>query len=68
MEAWARPVGNLSAAAATNRLRGGIIMLAVALAGAVVMVYTHLHPMWRAVLLVPFFFAANGFYQGLHRT
>lgn len=43
-------------------------MLAVALAGAVVMFYTHVHPLWRAVLLVPFFLSANGFYQGLHRT
>ena len=68
MAAWADESGNLSPVAASKRLRGGVIMLAVGLALAVVLVKAQLHVGYRALLFVPFLFAANGFYQGLYRT
>jgi hypothetical protein len=61
-------LGNLSPAAATKRLRGGVIMLTVGLAMAVALVKLETHPAARALLFVPFLLAANGFYQGLYRT
>lgn len=42
--------------------------LAVALAAAVVLAKTGLAASYRLGLVVPFFFAASGFYQGLYRT
>ncbi len=68
LEAWARPIGNLSPGAASARLRAGVIALAVALALGVALVQLQVATPWRMALFVPFFFAASGFYQGLYRT
>ena len=68
MEAWAKPVGNLSPRAASQRVRNGVIMLTIALVVAVLLVKTEVHVAWRALLGLPFFLAANGFYQGLYKT
>jgi hypothetical protein len=68
MEAWSPAAGNLSEEAASRRLRIGILMLAVSLAMAVAMAAFGLRSEWRLALVLPFFFAANGVYQGLHRA
>ena len=68
MEAWATTPGNLSPGAASRRLRAGVAVLGIALICAVVMVNTGVHAGWRALLFLPFFIAASGFYQGLYRT
>jgi hypothetical protein len=68
MEARARAAGNLSPRAANRRLRGAIVLLAVALGLAVGMVQLGLRPEWRLLLAVPFFLSSMGFYQGLFRT
>ena len=67
MEAWANTAGNLSPGAASRRLRLGVIILAIGLIGAVIMTSAAVHPAYRALLFIPFFLAANGFYQGRHR-
>jgi hypothetical protein len=43
-------------------------MLTIALAVAVLLVKTEVHVAWRVLLALPFFMAANGFYQGLYKT
>lgn len=68
MEAFVRPIGNLSPGAASRRLRQGVAMLGLALAVSVALVYVDLHQAWRLLLFLPFFVSANGFYQGLFRT
>jgi len=68
MATWADETGNLSPGAASKRLRGGVVMLAVGLAMAVVFVKAEIHVAYRALLFLPFLLAANGFYQGLYRT
>ena len=68
MESWARPQGNLDVTGTTRRLRFGVIALAVALAIAVVMAKADVSTGYRLWLVLPFFAAANGFFQGLYRT
>jgi hypothetical protein len=68
MEAWAKPFGNLTAGPTATRLRGGVIALALALAVAVTLVYFAVPWGYRLLLFLPFFMAANGFYQALYRT
>jgi hypothetical protein len=68
MEAWARPVGNLSPAAASKKLRTGVAMLAVGLAAAVALAKLEAGWPLRLLLLVPFFLAGNGFFQSLYRA
>lgn len=68
MEGVARPGGNLSPGAASKRLRWAVVMLAVALSGAVAMASAELGHAWRLLLFFPFLMTANGFYQGLYRT
>ena len=68
MEAWARPVGNLSPRAANVRVRYGLFALSLALAVAVALAKVEVRFEWRVLLFLPFFFAASGFYQGLYRT
>jgi hypothetical protein len=68
MEAWARPVGNLSPAAASKKLRTGVMMLGIGLAGAVTMAKLDAPLVLRLLLLVPFFLAANGFFQSVYRA
>lgn len=68
MEAWARPQGNLSARPTATRLRGGVVALALALAVAVALVYFETPWTYRLLLFLPFFVAANGFFQALYRT
>ena len=68
MEVWAQPTGNLSTRAASRRVRNGVIMLTIALVVAVVLAKTHVPVAYRALLGLPFFLAANGFYQGLYKT
>ena len=68
MEAWARPSGNLSARPTAARLRGGVVFLALALILAVALVYAQVPWAYRLLLFLPFFVAANGFFQALYRT
>lgn len=68
METWAKPRGNLTAGPAAVRLRGGVVALAVALAIGVILVYLSVPWGYRLLLFVPFFVAANGFFQALYRT
>jgi hypothetical protein len=68
MESWAKPQGNLDAAGTTRRLRAGVMALAVALGIAVVMAKADVSVGYRLLLFLPFFAAANGFFQGLYRT
>ncbi|MCA9625817.1 MAG: hypothetical protein KC731_42635 [Myxococcales bacterium] len=65
---WVELPGNLSPHAASKRLRSGVIMLAIGLALGVVLVKSDLPIAYRALLFLPFFMTANGFYQGLYRT
>jgi hypothetical protein len=68
MATWAEQPGNLSPVAASNRLRGGVIMLTLGLVMGIIFAKTEIHLGYRALLFLPFFLAANGFYQGLYRT
>ena len=68
MEAWAARAENLSSGASSKRLRGGVVLLGIALMIAVTLVHTGVHPAWRLLLFLPFWAAAQGFYQGLYRT
>jgi hypothetical protein len=60
--------GNLSPLAASRRLRQAVVVLTFALGAAIALVRADVHPAWRALLFLPFFVAASGFYQGLYRT
>ncbi|MBW2522572.1 MAG: hypothetical protein JRI23_00285 [Deltaproteobacteria bacterium] len=68
MEAWAKPLGNLGATPTATRLRGGVVALALALSVAVAVVYFAVPWGYRLLLFLPFFVAANGFFQALYRT
>jgi hypothetical protein len=68
MEAWAQRQGNLTARPTATRLRTGVVALALALALAVALVYFQVPWVYRLLLFVPFFIAANGFFQALYRT
>jgi hypothetical protein len=59
---------NLQDHGQNSRLRMGIVALTVALGAAVLVVQADLPRLWRALLFVPFFFAAFGAWQGLYRT
>ena len=58
---------NVSEEDATYRLRGGIMMLAIALAGAVGLETIDAGPLWRLLLFVPFFLAEYSFFQAVYR-
>jgi len=68
METEAGLVGNLTPRAASKRLLGGMVLLGVALAGAVALHELSLARWWRLTLILPFFLAANGLFMGLYRT
>ncbi len=68
MESWAKPQGNLDVPGTSRRLRFGVIALAVALAIAVAMAKADVSIGYRLLLILPFFAAASGFFQGLYRT
>ena len=63
-----RAAGNLSDEGQNRRLRGGVIALGVALTLAVLMLKLGAPVYLRLLLVGPFFSAANGLFQGLHRT
>jgi len=60
-----RGEGNIGEGPQNARMRAGVIAFVVAIAVSVAMVRSGLHPALRLLLLVPFFFAANGVYMGL---
>ncbi len=68
MDAWARQRGNLSPAAASQRLFSSVFVLGIALVIAVVLAKLAVDWPWRLLLFFPFFLATNGFLQGLYRT
>lgn len=68
MELAADTGRNLTDEDATRRLRGGIVMLAVALMGAAILEKTGASPYLRLALFVPFFFAEYSFFQAIYRT
>lgn len=68
MDAWARPRGNLSPAAASARLRHAVFILSGAIVLGVVMAKLNVDWAWRLLLFFPFFIATNSFLQGLYRT
>jgi len=68
MEAWARPQGNLTAKPTALRLRTGVVALSLALGLAVSLVHFQVAWGYRLLLFLPFFLAANGFFQALYRT
>lgn len=59
---------NLSEGVVTRRLRGGIIMLMVALGLAAAFEVMDAGPITRLWLFVPFFLAENVFFQAVHKT
>jgi hypothetical protein len=61
-----RGEGNIGAGPRDARLRRGVLAFVLALAVAVPLVRSGLHPALRVVLVVPFFMAANGLYMGLY--
>ena len=68
VEKRCRSGGNLDACGTSRRLRFGVIALSLALALGVMLVKADVAWFYRALLLVPFYAAASGFYQGLYRT
>ena len=63
-----RQAGNLWGGGQGQRMRIGIVFLAVALVGAVILVEGGF-PVWsRALLFVPLLFAGLGAFSGLYRT
>lgn len=65
MDAWAKPVGNVSASCGDKSLRLGILALALALGLAVSLHELSLAVGYRAVLFVPFYVSAMGLTKGL---
>ena len=60
--------GNLGREGQNARLRGSVLLLAVALVVAVVLVRLGVDRPWRLLTFIPFFMAAFGALQGLYRT
>ena len=64
----AKRVANIGPEGQKTRLRGGLIALAVGLAGAAVLVWSGINPWWRLVLFLPFWQGALGVFQALNKT
>ncbi len=58
-------IGNLGQ---NKRLRVAAVILCVALVLTTVLVKTEVDRLWRLVLVLPFFFASLGAYQGLYKA
>ncbi len=59
---------NLSDQAVTRRLRGGIVMLMLALLLAALLEHWNASVYSRIWLFIPFFLAENAFFQAIHKT
>lgn len=59
---------NLSDQEITRRLRGGIVMLMVALLAAALLEHVNAPTYSRIALFVPFFLAENAFFQAIYKT
>jgi hypothetical protein len=66
MDAWAKPAGNLSPTCSARGLRFGVLSLAVALIAAVALASFATPWLWRALLFLPFYVAADGLVKGLY--
>ena len=65
---FAKPSGNLSSYTQGTRMRFGVIALTVGLGLAVAALKLGLSAPWRALLVVPFYFASVGLLSGLFNT
>jgi len=65
MRAFPRGEGNIGEGPQNARLRAGVVAFLVSLTLAVAMIRAGLPTALRAVLVAPFFVAANGLYMGL---
>lgn len=61
-------VKNIGAEGQRKRLTGGLIAMAVGLAGAIFLIASHLSRWWRVLLLIPFWQGALGVFQALENT
>ncbi len=59
---------NLTDDDSNRRMRNGVIMFAVSLAIGVIMVQTGINPLYRLLLILPFWAAANAFTSALYKT
>ena len=59
---------NLTEEEVTRRLRGGIVMLIVALFCAALLEHYNASAYSRLWLFIPFFLAENAFFQAIHKT
>jgi hypothetical protein len=63
-----RMEGNVTVDSQAKRLRYGVFMFAIAMLIGIVMVKSGVGPVYRAMLLVPFWIAGNGFFSALYKT
>lgn len=61
-------IGNVSEASQARRLRVGVAAFAVALFVGIVMVKTDVAPIYRSLLILPFWIAGNGFFSAQFKT
>lgn len=61
-------IGNVSEASQARRMRIGVFAFAVALFVGIVMVKTDVAPIWRGLLIIPFWIAGNGFFSAQYKT
>lgn len=61
-------IANINSAGRQYRLRFGIVQLAIALTGLGVLLALHANPLWRLLLLLPFWAATVGYFQWRDKT
>jgi hypothetical protein len=64
----AERVKNIGPEGQRTRLRGGLIALALGVAGAVALVLSGTSQWWRVLLFLPFWQGALGVFQALNKT
>lgn len=61
-------IANINSAGRQYRLRFGIVQLVIALTGLGILLTLHAHPLWRLLLLLPFWAATIGYFQWRDKT